>query len=118
MANSVAASFPLSLLAILACGVSRPWEITAVPAPGLPEHFVPDTSVSAQAAPVAGCRGRLMDPRDGTQLTLVRSTAHGSDDYWGDYGVMPPERYGLGPDALLRVDCRTGYPLGAVPRGA
>ena len=56
------------------------------------------------------CRSPLVDPRDGTRITLARSVPG-----FGDYEV-PPGRYGI-PDPrreLLRVDCGTGRPVGVV----
>jgi hypothetical protein len=72
----------------------------------LPEAFV----AAADGRESAAFRNPLRDPRDGSVLALVRSDAGE-----GDYAVDGP-RYGL-PDAkLLRVDCRSGKPLGAVAR--
>jgi hypothetical protein len=79
---------------------------------GLPGQFVADTAAVGQG-PV-GCRAHLVDPRDGTRLTLIRSTSRGPDVYWGDYAVTPPARYGIGAGRLLRIECTTGHPLGAV----
>ncbi len=103
--------------ALLSCGVSRPWELVPEPATDLPEQFVPDAD-QPTAMPVAGCRGRLRDPRDGTVLVLERSTAvvEVPARYQGDYSVPPGNRYGIGSDQLLRVECLTGRGLGVVPR--
>ena len=56
------------------------------------------------------CRNLLVDPRDETRLTLIRS-ANGR----GDYEPEPP-RYGLKEGQLLRVDCATGRAVGVVKR--
>jgi hypothetical protein len=61
--------------------------------------------------PGPACANPLVDPRDGTELRLDRS-----GDGQGDYAVASPARYGLAADELLRVDCRTGAPLGKVSR--
>ena len=98
-----------------ACGVSRPWEATPTPVPGLPERSVADSLMAAEEEEAPGCRTHLWDPRDRTALILVRSIALAPSAHWGDYTVTPPGRYGLGPDRLLRIDCATRRPLGAVP---
>ena len=56
------------------------------------------------------CLNPMVDPRDGTELRLVRSVGPR-----GDYHV-PAGRYGVGQDELLRLDCNTGRPLGVVAR--
>ena len=62
------------------------------------------------AAPRPGCATPMVDPRDRTQIRLIRSVAPR-----GDYTV-PEGRYGVGPEELLRLDCTTGAPLGVVRR--
>lgn len=52
----------------------------------------------------------MADPRDGTQILLVRSTEH-----WADYQV-PPGRYGVGGGEVLRLEPATGRVLGVVKR--
>jgi len=105
-----------SLLALVACGVSQPWDVTPRPARDLPEQFMIDTStIPVTLAPEAGCVTRLIDPRDGTRLTLVRSTRRtAKPEFLGDYSVEPAGRYGIGANSLLRVDCMTGRGLGIV----
>jgi len=51
----------------------------------------------------------LVDPRDGTRLTLIRSNSG-----FGDYQPDRP-RYGLTGDLLIRVNCSNGLPVGATP---
>ena len=106
----------LGLLALNACGGSQPWELTPRPAKDLPEQFVIDTSViPVPLSPDGGCVTRMLDPRDGTRLTLVRSTRRtASPEFVGDYTVEPAGRYGVGPESLLRVDCTTGHGMGVV----
>lgn len=107
----------LSILPMLgACAVSQPWELTPRPARDLPEQFVIDTSViPVPLSPEAGCVTRLLDPRDSTRLTLVRSTRQtASPEFLGDYSVDPAGRYGVGAEFLLRVDCMTGRGMGIV----
>lgn len=59
------------------------------------------------------CRNPMVDPRDGTRLTLVQSQRGGSGQV-GDYRV-PEGRYGVGTGELLRLDCGSGRPVGVVP---
>jgi len=64
---------------------------------------------AAGAAPDA-CHNPMVDPRDGAELRLVRSSGGR-----GDYEV-PPGRYGAGEEFLLRLECGSGRPIGLVPR--
>lgn len=57
-----------------------------------------------------GCRSPLVDPRDDTQIVMVRSS-HARADY-----EVPEGRYGVGSGQLLRVNCDTGRVLGIVRR--
>jgi hypothetical protein len=105
-----------ALLLLMACGATEPWELTPRPARDLPEQFVIDTSViPVPLSPEAGCVTRMLDPRDGTRLTLVRSTRRtATPEFLGDYAVDPAGRYGVGAGSLLRVDCMTGRAMGIV----
>ena len=81
---------------------------------GLPALFEPPTG-HARVAPAdtiagSGCLSPLSDPRDGTELLMVRSSRHRAD-----YSV-PAGRYGVQQQELLRVECNTGRPLGIVSR--
>ena len=78
------------------------------PAADLPEQFV----AADRTAPAAPGRSRspMVDPRDGTQIILVRSTPE-----WGDYQV-PPGRYGVKTGELLRLEPATGRVFGIVKR--
>lgn len=60
--------------------------------------------------PADRCPPSLVDPRDGTQLRLVRS-AMGKGDY-----TVPDEKYGIGPEELLRIDCSSGRAVKRVRR--
>lgn len=86
---------------------STPGDSTARAAENLPASFR-----SVDGAPLADgeCRSPLIDPRDGTRLTMVRSQ-FGKGDY-----EVPPGRYGAGRRDLLRIDCADGVPLGLVSR--
>ena len=116
------------------------WQEPGRTAQNLPTMFVADTTNRAGRTVLGeGCTTRLVDPRDGTLLVLVRSqelpagsfaTATRSPtrdnipptipatgrEFRGDYSVDHPERYGLGAKELLRVDCVTGRGLGIVER--
>ena len=100
-------------LAVVACAhgiASLPADATARPASDVPERFVSAAAAPANGAPPV-CRNPLLDPRDGTRLELVRSTAGTRGDYEVTAG-----RYGVGPRELLRVDCTTGAAIGVVRR--
>ena len=58
------------------------------------------------------CRSPLIDPRDQTQIRIVRSGGSGGG-HRGDYEV-PAGRYGVGENELLRIECSSGEPLGIV----
>ncbi len=108
-------------LALSACSVgarNSDWSLTGRAPREAPQRFQRDTAAASTprgtdpaALPAQGCWVRLVDPRDGTRLTLVQSSAA-----LGDYTVEPAGRYGVGPDERLRVDCTTGRAVGIVPR--
>jgi len=78
-----------------------------------PDHFVvgiPNGSATSEPKPGEGCRNPMADPRDGTRLQLIRS-AEGQGDY-----EVPPGRYGVSEDELLRLECSTGRVVGIVKR--
>lgn len=95
----------------LASCASTSWPADANPAviSDTPDHFlVVDTATGAVSEPAGpACRNPLIDPRNGTRLTLIRS--HGGA---GDY--LPDQlRYGLAANQLLRIRCSDGQPVGA-----
>jgi hypothetical protein len=83
----------------------------------LPDHFMVVVSGLAQREePKAGegCRNPMVDPRNGTELNLMRSK-----DGIGDYQVLGEQysvgsRYSVDSRHYLRVDCATGKALGIV----
>lgn len=83
----------------------------------LPDHFmVAVTGLAQKEEPDAGgrCRNPMVDPRDGTTLSLIRSK-----NGVGDYQVLGKQyeiesTYGVDPRHLLRIDCATGKALGIV----
>jgi len=101
---------PTLLCLLCACAsVSWPTSVDPSAISDTPGHFlVLDMATGARFEPSGtACRNPLVDPRDGTRLTLVRSVSG-----FGDYQTDPP-RYGLAANQLLRVDCRNGKPVGA-----
>ena len=109
--NWRAAIVPL-LVAACSSGVGT---MTAVirPAEAAPTRFEPELAelrLPADTIAGRGCQSPLVDPRDGTAITFLRSTIE-----VGDYDV-PSGRYGVGPGELLRVECNTGRVIGIVRR--
>jgi hypothetical protein len=89
--------------------------MTAVirPAESTPARFEPDLAelrIAGDTIAGAGCRSPMVDPRDGTVITFLRSTTT-----VGDYDV-PSGRYGVGPGELLRIECNTGRVVGITRR--
>jgi hypothetical protein len=80
----------------------------------LPPRFEPPSEwarvAPADTLPGGACLSPMRDPRDGTELRMLRSHATRAD-----YEVAPG-RYGVGEHELLRLDCNTGQPLGIVRR--
>ena len=80
----------------------------------LPDRFDPPAAYPriSPADTIAGaaCVTPMRDPRDGTELRMVRSSAD-----LADYAV-PEGRYGVASSELLRVHCNTGQPRGIVQR--
>lgn len=79
----------------------------------VPEHFlVGDLNSNAMREPAAheGCHSPMVDPRDGTRITLIRSS-----EGMGDYEVAEG-RYGVTKGHLLRLDCSNGRVMGVVKR--
>ena len=77
----------------------------------VPDRFIVVASSGPVERPAGeGCRNPIVDPRNGSRLTLIRSA-----DGRGDYEAQPL-RYGLGKRELLRVDCESGRVVGIVKR--
>jgi hypothetical protein len=79
----------------------------------VPDHFLVgeiDGTATREPKPGEGCHNRMVDPKDGTKLTLVRSS-----NGMGDYEALEG-RYGVGKGQLLRLDCANGRPMGVVKR--
>lgn len=125
-----------SLMGIAACasagGGAQQWQGTPRPLASLPQssRFVPDAAFHGSGTPLHAdrCLTHLIDPTNNVRLTLVRSVggdaaaaAGGagvttSRNPQGDFATEPQYPYGLRAGELLRVDCATGRPLGAVTR--
>lgn len=108
------------LAAASACGLraTYPASAPARAASDAPERFMVGTTEPggplSEPRPSDGCRNPMVDPRDGTRLTLVQSQG-GERGQVGDYAV-PEGRYGVGPGELLRLDCATGRVMGIIPQ--
>ena len=101
----------LVFLASSCVTMNFPSDREARQATNVPDHFLvgsPTGSATSEPSPGQGCRNPLVDPRDGTRIQLVRSS-----DNRGDYRV-PDDRYGVGVEELLRVECGTGIVVGIV----
>lgn len=74
-------------------------------ATGTPDMFLRD-----DGTPIRGntCLTPLVDPRDNSQVELVRTMP-----VHGDYRVTAG-KYGLSGTELLRIDCTTGRTIGIV----
>lgn len=93
-------------------------------------RFVPDPAFHGSGTSLHAdrCLTHLIDPSQSVRLTLVRSVggdakaaAEGAGvtttrHPQGDFATEPQSPYGLRAGELLRVDCATGQPLGAVKR--
>lgn len=70
----------------------------------------PDKFEAATAFDGTSCVSPLVDPRDGTEITFVRSTS-GMADY-----EVPNGKYGVRKNELLRANCTNGEVVGIVKR--
>lgn len=111
------------VLATVGCGSSsyiHPASGPARSATATPDRFMVGTiavgGTLTEPQPSGSCRNPMVDPRDGTRLTLVQSQP-GPDGQLGDYAV-PEGRYGVRPGELLRLHCGTGRTVGIVPQRA
>jgi len=98
-----------SLLMAGCASTSWPTQVDTSVLVDAPDHFLvvePTTGVASEPTGDKTCHSPIKDPRSGVQFALARSS-----DGFGDY--FPGTAYGLRPDQLLRIDCRSGRPIGA-----
>jgi len=106
----------LGIAAVAGCASTGTSQMTESPvraALDVPDYFVVGESegtATTMPAPGTGCRSPMVDPRDGTRLTLVRSI-----EGVGDYEVAH-WLYGVEPGEVLRIDCATGRAIGVFKR--
>lgn len=79
-----------------------------------PARFTIADAADRAAPPDRGCAPTLIDRRYGIVLTLVRTAPVASEMRRGDYRPSAPARYDVSDGELLRVECATGVPIGAV----
>lgn len=105
-------SLVLVLLFGLACATtgSSSGEIVREVLDGPEVFMVQQAGILSRVPGTSACLSPLFDPRDHAQIVLSRSR-----DGLGDYEVGK-NRYGMGRGELLRIDCRTGAPVGIVRR--
>ena len=120
--SPVARAAAIGALLVAGAGCGSSWSVYPAnspsrPAAETPERFLVGTTSpgGALTEPQANgaCRNPMVDPRDGTRLTLVQSQTGGGGQL-GDYSV-PDGRYGARSGELLRIDCGTGRVVGFVP---
>lgn len=103
--------FTATLLLLLAgCAGMRAQQSDALlrQADDTPTRFTTSDGVLPEDA----CRTTMIDPRDQTQVRLMRSVQYGMS-FRGDFEV-PDGRYGVQRGELLRIDCATGEVIGIV----
>jgi len=103
----------LALLALGACATAN-WQLASPrDAVDVPARFEPvDAGLRLTPGDTlagSGCLSPLVDPRDGTRISFIRSADV------GDYEVEGG-RYGVGSGELLRIECNTGRVIGIVGR--
>lgn len=81
------------------------------PAIDTPTHFLVQGPGGKTEEPAPGaCRNPMIDPRDGTRITLERSSEGRG------YYKVPNGRYGVRSGELLLIECGTGRVIGIVKR--
>ena len=95
-----------SILMLTSCSATQnPYTTDMRPAENVPEQFLPVTGVVLDAT---SCKSPLIDPRDGTELTMV-----GSQNGLGLYRVSEL-KYGLRKGEVLKINCADGRVQGIV----
>jgi hypothetical protein len=100
-------SMLVGLAVVQGCVVHRDSNLPTREATDCPDSFVAE---GQSGAATEGAFSPMLDPRDGTELLLVRS-----DRGWGDYAV-PAGRYGVRKGELLRLSAPGGQVIGIVPK--
>jgi hypothetical protein len=80
---------------------------------GAPFRFIFDQgTLTSDSVAQMKCRTPLWDLRgDSTRLELVRSYKNRVADY-----QVTPARFGVGPEELMRISCKSGSIIGIVPK--
>ena len=107
--KAVGVAVAASLFLAACASTSWPTQVDTSVLVGAPDHFLvvePSTGAKSEPSGDKTCHSPIADPVSGVQFALARSS-----DGFGDY--FPGTAYGLKPDQLLRIDCRTGRPIGA-----
>ena len=98
----------LVFMMLFGCGSSNNASVDAVlrPAENAPALFEP---ALGQKLGGNACKSPLLDPRNETEIRMIRSFGTGV----GDYDV-PSGMYGVKRGELLRINCNTGEVVGIV----
>lgn len=98
----------LTMALLLACGSGESASMDAVirPAVDVPDLFEPPLGLSLGDN---ACKSPMLDPRDETEIMMIRSYGTGVGDY-----EVPVGFYGVQSGELLRLNCNTGEVVGIV----
>ena len=102
-------SFLVLCVLLISCGPGKNTLQSEVVGQGtdLPMAFQASEGVQLSTS---SCKSPMKDPRDGTEIQMIRSS-----NSHADYQV-PPGKYGVGDRELLRLNCATGEVIGVVKR--
>jgi len=114
-AGAARAGMVAFLMVQVACGqnsTSFPSPTPLIAGTDLPAQFEPPPGFArlslTDTIPGNACLSPMHDPRDNTEIRMVRA-ANGQADY-----KVPDGRYGVSAHQLLRLDCNTGRPIGVL----
>ncbi|WP_373058868.1 hypothetical protein [Zunongwangia sp. H14] len=106
MRRGVLAAIFLCSLLLPGCSTSRGFETKEIrQVASIPERFLPVAGIQLEDG---ACKSPLVDPEDGTEITIVESMSGKG------YYKAPNGKYGLKGNELLRINCQTGEVLGVV----